>query len=199
MKETPHIFQKETKSRKVIGVIRTYDHARLLSWLDSIGISIDEWISEKFNMHSRAEILRGAPAGIVAGEFAFENITPDIGFEVITKFLSGNGSSPDELEVMVHAFGDDGTSPDASDTTLGNETVRKLVSSKSYSGPSAFYTVFYDLSEGNGTHAEMGLFANADAGTPDDGTLWDHSLISITKANTQSLTIDYEDAFVNNV
>lgn len=194
-----NITHQETKSRKVIGTLRTYDHERLLSWLESIGISLDEWISEKFNRISRAEILRGAPAGIVAEEIAFENITPDIGFQAITKILSGNGGSVDELEVMVHAFGDDGTDPDASDTALGNETTRKLVSSKSYSGPSAFYTVFYDLAEGNGTHAEMGLFCDADAGTPDDGTLWDHSLISITKAGTQSLTIDYEDTFVNNL
>ena len=189
---------KETKSRKVIGTLRTYDHASLLKWLDSIGITLEDWISSKFNRISRAEILRGAPQGIISSEVAFENITPDIGFQAITKILSGNGVSVDELEVMVHAFGSDGTDPDPSDTALGNETTRKLVSSKSYSGPSAFYTVFYDLSEGNGTHAEMGLFCNADDATPDDGTLWDHSLISITKTDSQSLTIDYEDAFVNN-
>jgi hypothetical protein len=192
------IHQKETKSRKVIGVMRTYDHAALLRWLGSIGVSLDQWI-HGFTKATREDLLRTAPAGIVAQELAFENITPTVGFEVITKFLSGNGVSPEELEVMVHAFGDDGTTPVDGDTTLGNETVRKNLSSKSYSGASAFYTVFYDLSEGNGTHAEMGLFANADDATPDDGTLWDRSLISITKINTQSLTIDYEDSFVNNL
>ena len=192
-----NITHQETKSRKIIGTLRTYDHDALLSWLESIGISLDRW-KTGFNRITREALLRGAPAGIVSHEIAFENITPDIGFEAITKALSGNMVAVEELEVMVHAFGSDGTDPDASDTALGNETVRKLVSSKSYSGPSAFYTVFYDLTEGNGTHAEMGLFADADDAIPDDGTLWDHSLISITKADTQSLTIDYQDTFVNN-
>lgn len=192
-----HEIKKEEKGKPVIGILRTYDHARLLEFLSARGVSLKQWI-EEFNYRTRTAFLASAPAGLVVQEVPFKNITPTVGFQTITKFLAGSGSDPDELEVMVHAFGTDGTTPVDSDTTLGSESNRKLLSSKSYSGASAFYTAFYDLAEGNGTWSEMGLFANADAGTPDDGTLWDRSLISITKTGTQSLTIDYEDAFVNN-
>jgi hypothetical protein len=195
--KTPTIIKKEKKPRVVIGFARTYNHEALLSWLSSMGISLERWITG-FNLDTRSQILRTAPDGIVAEMVPFKNITPTVGFEVITKFLSGNGVSPDEMEVMVHAFGDDNTAPADSDTELGNETVRKLLSSKSYTGAKAYYTAFYGLSEANGTHAEMGLFSNADPMVADDGTLWDHSLIALTKLDTQSLTIDYEDTFVNN-
>lgn len=190
------MIQKEKKPKRTIGTIRLYDHSALLRFLTEKGMSLGRFI-EAFNYRSRAEFLVAAPPGVIAREIQFENITPTIGFELLTKALSGNISAVEELEVMVHAFGDDGTAPAAGDTTLGNETTRKLLSSKSYSGASAFYTAFYDLAEAVGTHAEMGLFANADDGTPDDGSLWDHSLIAITKTGAQSLTIDYEDIFTN--
>lgn len=197
METHPAIYHKETKGRKIIGFMRTYDHAALLAWLSSIGISLEQFARD-FNIHSRRELLARAPEGLVAASLGFENITPTVGFEALAKALSGNIAAVEEVEVQVHAFGSSGTAPSLSDTELGNETIRKFLSSKSYSGASAFYTAFYATAEGNGTHAEMGLFANADDGTPDDGTLWDRSLVSITKLDTQSLTIDYEDSFVNN-
>jgi hypothetical protein len=197
MSKDINILKQEKKPRVVIGLARTYNHEALLSWLSSIGLTIEEFV-EKFNYRTRTTLLASAPEGIVAEMVPFKNITPTVGFAVLTKFLSGNGVSPDEMEVMVHAFGDDDTTPADGDTALGNETERKLLSSKSYSGASAFYTAFYALSEGNGTHAEMGLFMNADPMVADDGTLWDRSLIDLTKLDTQSLTIDYEDTFVNN-
>lgn len=197
MNQNPPILKKEIKPKVMIGVARTYDHAMLLSFLEKKGISLANFARD-FNIHTRRAFLADAPAGMIASELAFRNITPTVGFEALTKALSGNISSVEEVEVMVHAFGTDGTAPALGDTTLGNETVRKLISSKSYSGASAFYTAFYDVSEAVGTFAEMGLFANADDGTPDDGTLWDRSLEAITKLGTQTLTIDYEDSFVNN-
>lgn len=190
-------YIQEKKSKVIIGIIRTYNHEKLLAFLDSIGLTLHQFVTE-LNYRTRTDLLDSAPDGVIAAALPFQNITPTIGFETITKFLTGNGVSPDELEVMVHAFGSDGTDPTLADTELGNETVRKLLSSKSYSGGSAFYTAFYNLAEGNGTHAEMGLFANASDIIPDDGTMWDHSLIAITKTDTQSLTIDFEDSFVNN-
>lgn len=197
MNTTIQTIKKEKKPKIVIGIARTYDHERLLSWLSSIGISLEQFARE-FNYRTRTALLAGAPEGIVAQAVPFKNITPTIGFEAITKALSGNMAAVEELEVVVHAFGDDDTAPADGDTTLGNETSRKLLSSTSYSGASAFYTAFYDLAEAIGTHAEMGLFINTDAGTPDDGVLWDRSLIEITKTGAQSLSIDYEDTFVNN-
>lgn len=181
----------------MIGIARAYNHERLLAFLADIGISLEQFITE-FNYQTRKTLLLGAPKGLIESEVMFENITPTVGFQTLTKALTGNLPTLEELEVTVHAFGSDGTTPADGDTTLGTETVRKLLSSKSYNGASAFYTAFYDLAEANGTHAEMGLFINADGGTPDDGTMWDHSLIAITKTDTQSLTIDYEDTFVNN-
>lgn len=198
MKTSIKIQKKEKKPRVVIGVARLYNHEKLLSFLSSVGISLKEW-AENFNIDTRAEILRTAPEGMIEQELAFENITPTVGFAVITRLLTGNLGDVAEGEITVHAFGDSSTPPSSGDTSLGNETFRKLLSSKSQSGERAFYTVFCALNEANGTHAEMGLFINADAGMPNDGTLWDRSLISLTKNDSQTLTIDYEDTFVNNI
>jgi len=196
MESTLHLKPHEKKLRHVIGIARSYDHAALLRFLEEKGMELEQFV-KGFNFRTRAAFLAGAPAGVVAQELAFENITPAIGFEAITKALSGNISDPEELEVMVFALGT-GTTPAAdSDTTLETEGFRKLLSSVSYSGASAFYTAFIDLAEAVGSWTEMGLFMNADAGTPDDGTLWDRTLESITKTNSQSLTIDYEDDFQN--
>lgn len=190
-------FVQEEKPVKRIGIARVYDHAQLLTFLELAGITIERFLSKEFNYRTRSELLALAPVGVVAQELAFENITPTVGFAALASAMTGGAASLDEIMPNVHALGSDNTAPADGDTELGNETVRKLLSSQSSNGGKAFYTAFYDVSEANGTHAEMGLFMDADAGTPDDGTMWDRSLISITKTNTQSLTIDYEDTFTN--
>ena len=190
------LSQQEKKYKTIIGKIRVYDDMLLCMFLEKIGITKDQFV-QKFNYQTRETFLASAPAGMVIKEVPFSNITPTVGFAQITKALSGNLTSLDEIEVNVHAFGSGDTEPSDSDTTLETETERKLLSSVSYNGASAFYTAFYDLDEANGTHSEMGLFMNADDEVADDGTLWDRSLIDITKLDTQSLTIDYEDQFIN--
>lgn len=168
----------------------------LLEWLKSIDLSLEGFVSG-FKLDEREKLLASAPAGVVENVLKFENLTPTIGFTQITKALTGNLPTIEELEVVVHAFGDDDTPPALTDTQLGNETSRKLLSSVSFNGSKAYYTAFYDLAEAVGTHEEMGLFMDADPGIANDGVLWDHTLLAITKTGSQSLTIDYEDSLIN--
>jgi hypothetical protein len=190
---------QEKKPVKRIGVV---------SWFDGeIGRRLEVAVknrpelldTNRFSFADRARILLDEYGIAPSRRQVFENITPTVGFAVLTKALSGNLGSVDEIGVNVHALGNGSTPPDASDTTLEGEVARVLLASRSYSGAKAYYTAFYGLAEAVGTHTEMGLFMDADEGTPDDGTLWDRSLTSITKTGIQSLTIDYEDEFSNDV
>lgn len=189
-----HKFIAETKDRKVLGWATFIDQLKLESlrsdWRDLFDL-------KKYGLHERFRIL--GELGVIQRQERFENITPTVGFEVLAKAMTGNIASVDEIGVNVHALGSDSTAAVDGDTELGNETTRGLLSSRAYNDNKAYYTAFYGLADAVGTHEEMGLFINADAGTPDDGVLWDRTVLTITKSGAQSLTIDYEDTFANDV
>lgn len=187
----PH-EQQEKKYRKRIGYLTLLNH-EIVSKLPQYHYLFD---LKRITLKGRLAFLASIP-GAIEKQIIFENITPIVGFEVLTKLLTGNLGSLVEGEVNVHALGSGVTPPADGDTELETETIRKLIASSTYDENKAFYTVVYETTEANGTHREMGLFINADDGIPDDGTLWDRSEINITKTSAQSLTIDYEDTFVN--
>lgn len=186
----------EVKPRKVIGWATFINQLKLEAlrpdWKDLFDL-------QKISLRDRFKIL--TELGVVEKQLQFENMTPLVGFEALVKAMTGNIASVDEIAVNVHALGSDNTEASDSDTELGNETTRALLASRAYGTGSnrnkAYYTAFYGLSDAVGTHEEMGLFINADDGTPDDGVLWDRTLLTIVKSGSQSLTIDYEDSFIN--
>lgn len=143
-----------------------------------------------------------AKLGILpASQEIFENITPVEGFEPLIRLLTANLATLADGEVNYHAFGsDNGTilPLGESNSQLGAEVVRKAVTSKAMDLPNkkALYTVFYDLAEAIGTHAEMGLFIKGTA-TPNSGAMWDRTLYAVIKSGSQTFTLDYEDTFVN--
>lgn len=91
------------------------------------------------------------------------------------------------------AVGDDGTSPDVSDTTLTNEVFRKQVSDYSQINETLTASTFIDSDEANGsTLREVGLFAGPDQ----SDRMWNHSTIAaIEKDNTRTITIEVDLTF----
>lgn len=186
----------EKKPRKVIGWVSFIDQLKLEAlrpdWKNLFDL-------KQYTLADRFKILEDL--GVVQNRLSFENITPLVGFEALVKAMTGNIATVDEIGVNVHALGSGTTAAADGDTTLETETTRALLASRAYGSGSnknkAYYTAFYGLAEAIGTHEEMGLFIDADDGTPDDGVLWDRTLLTIVKTGSQSLTIDYEDTFSN--
>lgn len=184
--------QAEEKFIKRIGWITLYNR-KILEKLENWQQYFD---LEKYTPYARFDELRRIP-GLIEGQKIFENITPTVGFSQVTKAMTGNIAALTDIIVNVHAMGTSNTSPSNGDTQLGAETVRKVLTSKTFSNNRAYYTIFYAATEAVGTFAEIGLFINGNPSVANSGVLWDRSLLSITKSNTQTLTIDYEDTFAN--
>lgn len=183
---------EEQKFIKRIGWITSYNWPLLKSikgWQRLFDLSL-------YSIRDRFEILKQFP-GVVESQQIFENLSPTAGFRQVTKAMSGNIAGVEEIMVNVHAMGNGSTAPGSSDTQLESEAVRKHLTSRAYEDNKAFYTIFYTASEAIGTFSEIGLFINGDPDVPDSGSLWDRSLLPITKSGTQTLTIDYEDTFIN--
>jgi hypothetical protein len=184
-------IKAEEKFIKRIGWITKYNWEKLKlipNWREYFDLS-------KITPQERFRVFAAIP-GLIEGQELFENITPTIGFQQLCIALSGNIATIAEIGVNYHAMGTGNNSPAAGDTQLQTESTRKLLASKTYSGNKAYYTAFYAASEAVGSFTEIGLFINGSA-TANSGTLWDRSLLAITKSNTQTLTIDYEDTFIN--
>jgi hypothetical protein len=191
MNTPDNISIQEVKYPKRIGYITLLNHA-IISKLPNFE---DLFNLEKISLADRFAMLKKIP-GAIENQVIFENLTPLVGFTALTKAMTGNAASLAEIIPNVHALGSGLTAPASGDTQLQTETIRKLLASKSYSGNKAYYTAVYETSEANGTHKEMALFMNATL-VANNGTMWDRSAIDITKTSAQSLTIDYEDTFIN--
>lgn len=179
---------QEVKYPKRIGYISLYNAKKLAKLTAKIPHIFD---LSKISLQERFSIL--APA--LEDRVIFENITPLVGFTSLAKVMTGYAAAV-EAQPNVHALGSGATAPTSADTQLQTEVTRKLLASKAYAGNKAYYTVVYETTEANGTHLEMALFMNATL-VANNGTMWDRSAISITKTAAQSLTIDYEDTFIN--
>lgn len=183
---------EEQKFIKRIGWVTSYNWPRLKSiqgWQKLFDLSL-------YSIKDRFELLKQFP-GVVENQQIFENLSPTSGFRQVTKAMTGNIASLDEITVNVHAMGTGSTSPGSADTQLETEAVRKSLTSRAFEDNKAFYTIFYTASEAIGSFSEIGLFINGDPEVVDSGFLWDRSLLPITKSGTQTLTIDYEDTFIN--
>lgn len=119
-----------------------------------------------------------------------ENLIPTVARAALANWISNASPSPASIRINYSALGTGATAPANADTTLQTETYRKLVSSETNASNIAYITAFYTATETSGTYAEAGLFMNASA-TPNDGTLFSHVAISVTKTTSNTLTIDY--------
>ena len=84
-----------------------------------------------------------------------------------------------------------GDEPVIGDTALETELYRKQISVRSSSGTTASFRIFFNTSEANGSITELGLFGDDASATTDSGVLFARAAESITKTDSESLTIDW--------
>lgn len=120
----------------------------------------------------------------------YDNIIPTVGRSILVEGLSGGLSDISDLEINFTSLGTGSTAPANGDTTLETETFRKAVASATFDSNQLFITAFYTAPEVSGTFAEAGVHIKGTA-SPDTGTLFSRVAIDVTKAVTETLTIDY--------
>lgn len=84
-----------------------------------------------------------------------------------------------------------GDVPAVGDTTLETELFRKQISVRSSSGTTASFRIFFNTSEANGSITEIGLFGDNASAAADSGVLFARAAESITKTDSETLTIDW--------
>ena len=131
-------------------------------------------------------------AGAVTESVEFENIITDAGKTLLAAALMG-GTTP--LEILYMAWGDDPTAPVVGDTTLGNETGRKTVTSQAAGGAAGEVDtiVYLGPADAVGDIEELGWFAGNATVTTDSGTLIAHTLYSRSKTNQESIQVSRTD------
>lgn len=122
----------------------------------------------------------------------YSNLIPTVGLEMWIDALKGDIS---DLEIKYTAIGDDNTAPALADTTLGNETFRKAVTTISKTDSTTLLTTTYIApDEAVGTIEEIGWFCGAAAGAgADTGILLSRVLYSRNKTALESIQIERTD------
>ena len=119
----------------------------------------------------------------------FENLVPTTARTMIANNLTS--ASPTHTMKITHcALGTSSTSPANSDTQLGTETYRNAIASITNASNVAYATGFFTALEVTGTFAEAGIFSNG-TGTANSGVLLSHVALSVSKSNTETLTLDW--------
>ena len=86
-------------------------------------------------------------------QILLKNLLPTVGRAVIARILSGDFTYSGEINYC--ALGTDDTASSNSDTELGTEVYRKLVSTSTYSSNEASISTFYTATETTGTYKEV--------------------------------------------
>ena len=94
-------------------------------------------------------------------------------------------------EVTYFAVGTGTNAPAKSDVKLQTEIERKQISVRSATGDTAYFRIFFNTTEANGTLKEIGLFGDDASVTKDTGTLFARAAINKTKTTSETLTIDW--------
>lgn len=122
------------------------------------------------------------------------NLVVTTGRTVLASWLGNVTGSPTTLYPNYVALGTGVTAPANGDTTLQTETYRNLVASRTNASNIAYITGFFNATETSGTFREAGLFI-AGTGAANSGTLFSRVAINITKAVTETLTLDWQITF----
>jgi hypothetical protein len=134
--------------------------------------------------------IRDAETGEVKRVYKYYNTVVTAGRAVLANQITSTSPSPASPRVNKVALGSNTGAPAAGDTKLGTETYRNSVASAANANNIAYLTGFFNATETSGTYKEAGLFINGGAGA-DSGTLFSHVAINITKAVTETLTLDW--------
>lgn len=134
--------------------------------------------------------IRDAKTGKIKRVKQVHNLCPTVGRTAIAQHLSNSSPTPSSLLVNYSAVGTGSTAAANGDTTLQTETARTVVASRTNSSNIAYITGFYGATDVSGTLRECALFINGTA-TANSGTLFSRVIINITKALTETLTLDW--------
>ena len=117
------------------------------------------------------------------------NLIPTVDLNMIRDAYYGDVA---DCEIKYMAVGDDDTAPALTDTTLGNETFRKILTSHSKPADGQIKTTVYIApSEAVGWIKEIGWFSGAAAGAgADTGILSSHILYSRNKTALESIQVE---------
>lgn len=125
----------------------------------------------------------------------FKNLITTVGKGMFIDFLWGDVS---DGEIKYMALGDDNTAPALSDTTLGNETFRKVMTTQAEASVTSLLSVVYVSPSENAVQIEeIAWFAGAAAGAgADSGIMVSRILYSRLKTTLESLQIERLDTIV---
>jgi hypothetical protein len=120
-----------------------------------------------------------------------KNLITSAGKNLLAEALRTNN----DCEIKFIALGSDNTAVTSGDTTLGNETFRKQVTSQAAGAVGVTITNLYVApEEAVGTIEEIGFFSGSSASaTTDSGTLFARVLYSRTKTAVESIQIERTD------
>lgn len=131
--------------------------------------------------------------GNVLQEDKLKNLITSAGKNLLAESLR-NASLDAEIKFI--SIGSDNTAPSSGDTTLGNETFRKAVTSQT-AGGSVGVTItnlYVAPEEAVGTIEEIGFHSGSSASsTTDSGVLFARVLYSRTKTAVESIQIERTD------
>ncbi|MBU1110777.1 hypothetical protein KKB83_04115 [Patescibacteria group bacterium] len=149
---------------------------------------MDEKLNDKIIPEGKVELIfRNVKTGI-EDRYLVNNLVTSAGKASMADGLRGTTASNKGI-ITYCALGTDLTAPEVTDTVLGAEIFRKLVSVRSVSGNVALFETFFSIEEANGELKEAGLFGDSATSTADSGTLFCHLAISRTKTSSDTLTL----------
>jgi len=120
----------------------------------------------------------------------YHNKIPDAGLAALASQLADASPSVSPMTLSYTELGTGTNAPAAGDTALQTPTFRKAIASRTRSGAIVYASAYYTAAECSGTFREAGIYIGGSS-TPGSGTLFSRVAINITKANTETLTIDY--------
>jgi hypothetical protein len=133
--------------------------------------------------------IRDAITGEIKRVYKYKNIIPTVGRTMIANNLTASSPTNTPLANYI-ALGSNVAAPANGDTTLGTETYRNTVASRTNANNIAYVTGFFSATETTGTYREAGIFCNGTA-SANTGVLLSHVAINITKSSSETLTVDW--------
>lgn len=133
--------------------------------------------------------LQDVRTGIIRSGL-YDNMMVTAGKNAIADALRGTTANNKGI-ITYCALGTNITAPELTDTTLGTELFRKLVSVRTVSGNIATFQTFFTTAEANGSLREAGLFGDDATATLNTGTLFSKLAINRTKTSNDTLTLTW--------
>lgn len=145
-------------------------------------------LKDKLRTVGKVEIIL---TNVKTGKIRYQhthNLVTDAGKASIADGIRGTETNSKGI-ITYCALGTDASAPDPTNTVLGTELFRKLISVRSVNDNVATFETFFTTEEANGSLKEAGLFGDDASATENSGTLFCHTAINRTKTSSDTLTL----------